>query len=36
MAGSQLSGVGNARANLFAGARYFLTPTKRTDPGGLP
>jgi prephenate dehydrogenase len=32
MAGSQLSGVANARANLFQGARYFLTPTGRTDP----
>ena len=33
MAGSQLSGVANARADLFRGARYFLTPTGRTDPG---
>nr|WP_276129934.1 prephenate dehydrogenase/arogenate dehydrogenase family protein [Rubrobacter indicoceani] len=32
MAGSQLSGVANARADLFTGARYFLTPTDRTDP----
>jgi prephenate dehydrogenase len=32
MAGSQLSGVANARAELFKGARYFLTPTDRTDP----
>jgi prephenate dehydrogenase len=32
MAGSQLAGVGNARADLFEGARYFLTPTDRTDP----
>jgi prephenate dehydrogenase len=32
MAGSQLSGVANARANLFYGARYFLTPTDRTAP----
>ena len=31
MAGSQLSGVANARADLFKGARYFLTPTDRTD-----
>ncbi len=31
MAGSQLSGVANASPNLFAGARYFLTPTDRTD-----
>ena len=32
MAGSQLSGVANARADLLAGARYFLTPTQNTDP----
>jgi prephenate dehydrogenase len=32
MAGSQLAGVANARAELFHGARYFLTPTQRTDP----
>jgi prephenate dehydrogenase len=32
MAGSQLSGVANARADLFKGARYFLTPTSETDP----
>jgi prephenate dehydrogenase len=32
MAGSQLSGVANARTNLFDGARYFLTPTGRTAP----
>ena len=32
MAGSQLSGVANARADLFRGARYFLTPTDTTDP----
>ena len=32
MAGSQLSGVANASPNLFEGARYFLTPTDRTDP----
>ena len=31
MAGSQLSGVANARADLFKGARYFLTPTDKTD-----
>jgi len=31
MAGSQLSGVANASSNLFEGARYFLTPTSRTD-----
>lgn len=32
MAGSQLSGVAHARAELFHGARYFLTPTGDTDP----
>ncbi len=32
MAGSQLSGVANAKADLFRGARYFLTPTESTDP----
>jgi len=32
MAGSQLSGVAHARADLFRGARYFLTPTEKTDP----
>jgi prephenate dehydrogenase len=32
MAGSQLSGVANARPDLFQGARYFLTPTDKTDP----
>jgi prephenate dehydrogenase len=32
MAGSQLSGVANAKADLFRGARYFLTPTEKTDP----
>ena len=32
MAGSQLSGVANAKQGLFRGARYFLTPTNRTDP----
>ncbi len=32
MAGSQLAGVEHAGAELFRGARYFLTPTERTDP----
>ena len=32
MAGSQLSGVANATKELFRGARYFLTPTSKTDP----
>ena len=32
MAGSQLAGVANARADLFRGARYFLTTTEKTDP----
>jgi len=32
MAGSQLSGVANAREDLFHDARYFLTPTEKTDP----
>jgi prephenate dehydrogenase len=32
MAGSQLSGVANARVDLIEGARYFLTPTERTNP----
>lgn len=32
MAGSQLSGVANAKEDLFRGARYFLTPTPYTDP----
>jgi len=32
MAGSQLAGVGHARADLFKDARYFLTPTGKTDP----
>ncbi len=31
MAGSQLSGVTNAKGDLFSGARYFLAPTTRTD-----
>jgi prephenate dehydrogenase len=32
MSGSQLSGVANARTDLFKGARYFLTPTEETNP----
>lgn len=32
MAGSELSGVTAARADLFDGAYYILTPTKATDP----
>ena len=32
MAGSELSGVGNARAALFAGATYCLTPERATPP----
>ena len=32
MAGSQLAGVANAKADLFRGARYFLTPTGETAP----
>lgn len=32
MAGSQLAGVAHAKADLFKGARYFLTPTEGTDP----
>ena len=32
MAGSQLAGVANAKADLFRGARYFLTPTGKTAP----
>ena len=32
MAGSQLSGVANAKVDLFRGARYFLTPTEKTAP----
>jgi prephenate dehydrogenase len=32
MAGSQLAGVAHAKAELFHGARYFLTTTAHTDP----
>jgi prephenate dehydrogenase len=33
LAGAETSGVGNARADLFEGARWYLTPTEKT--GGL-
>lgn len=32
MAGSELSGYGAARADLFQGALVIVTPTERTDP----
>jgi prephenate dehydrogenase len=32
MAGSHLAGVGAARAGLFEGATWVLTPTEQTDP----
>ncbi|GAC1536133.1 MAG: prephenate dehydrogenase/arogenate dehydrogenase family protein [Herpetosiphon sp.] len=32
MAGSERHGIANARADLFKGARYCLTPTTATDP----
>lgn len=32
MAGSELSGYGAARADLFVGALVIVTPTERTDP----
>lgn len=35
MAGSERSGVGHARADLFAGALYCLTPTASTAPRAL-
>jgi prephenate dehydrogenase len=31
LAGAETAGVGNARADLFAGARWYLTPTERTS-----
>jgi prephenate dehydrogenase len=31
LAGAETAGVGNARADLFAGARWYLTPTDRTS-----
>lgn len=31
LAGAETSGVGNARADLFEGARWYLTPTPRTE-----
>jgi prephenate dehydrogenase len=34
LAGAETAGVGNARAELFEGARWYLTPTERS--GGLP
>jgi prephenate dehydrogenase len=34
LAGAETAGVENARADLFDGARWYLTPTERT--GGLP
>ena len=33
LAGAETAGVGNARADLFEGARWYLTPTERT--GGI-
>jgi prephenate dehydrogenase len=33
MAGSEQEGIGGARADLFAGATWVLTPTPHTDPG---
>jgi prephenate dehydrogenase len=35
MAGSELSGYGAARADLFDGALVIVTPTERTDPQAL-
>jgi len=31
LAGAETSGVGNARADLFEGARWYLTPTERSS-----
>jgi prephenate dehydrogenase len=31
LAGAETAGVGNARADLFDGARWYLTPTERTS-----
>jgi prephenate dehydrogenase len=31
LAGAETAGVDNARADLFEGARWYLTPTERTD-----
>lgn len=35
MAGTEQCGVTGARADMFQGARYILTPTPRTDPQAL-
>jgi len=35
IAGSEQKGVSHARADLFEGATYVLTPTPETDPGAL-
>jgi prephenate dehydrogenase len=33
LAGAETAGVGNARPDLFDGARWYLTPTEHTAPG---
>jgi prephenate dehydrogenase len=35
LAGAETAGVGNARADLFDGARWYLTPTERTGAAAL-